>query len=331
MSCSRRYERSYTIDKGVMKNFGRKHGIQAALISAVSMGCIPIFGKQALLFGFAPLFVVAIRTLIAAVLMLLIMLVFQKQFFYIYPVGLVGCALAGFINGLGSILYYVAQDRMGASVGHMLYSFYPVFLALWLFLDRQSVTRITAFRLLLSIPGVYFLIGGSSDPVDLMGTALMLGSSILYALHLLINQRVLYEVPAPTVTLYTLLSMSITVLAAFLIFDHRFPTPSVNLWPVLIMAFFTFVSRLTLFMGVKHLGSIQTALLGLSEVFVTVVLAQYWLGEHLTTMQWIGAGILATCMLLVGFDRFTPAKRNTTGWLSWLNPPRVHPTDVRWQ
>ena len=47
----------------------------------------------------------------------------------------------------------------------------------------------------------------------------MLGAAALYALHLPINQRVLYEVPAPTVTLYTLLAMSAVVVPAYLVFD----------------------------------------------------------------------------------------------------------------
>ena len=50
------------------------------------------------------------------------------------------------------------------------------------------------------------------------------------------------------------------------------------------MALITFFSRLTLFMGIKHLGGLQTALLGLAELFVTVILAQVWLGEHLSIL-----------------------------------------------
>ena len=45
-----------------------------------------------------------------------------------------------------------------------------------------------------------------------------------YALHLLINQRVLYEVPAPTVTFYTLLGMAVTVSVAFLAFHPAIAT-----------------------------------------------------------------------------------------------------------
>ncbi len=314
-----------------MSNSGRKLGIRAALYSAVFLGIAPVFGKQAILFGFSPLAVVTLRTVIASALLILLVLLFQRQYFYIYPVGLIGCFLAGFTNGLGSILYYTALTRLDTSIGHLLYSFYPLFVALWLLLDRQKINSLTLLRLAISVPGVYLLIANGSQSVDLIGAGLMLGSALLYALHLLINQRVLYEVPAPTVTLYTLLSMSITVVVAYLIFDRQAPNSSAPLWPIFGMALVTFLSRLSLFLGVKHLGGMQTSLLGLGELLVTVALAQIWLGDKLNTAQWMGAGLLVVSLLLVGFDKQKPEVRYTAGWLSWLNSPRIRPNELPWQ
>ena len=74
-----------------------------------------------------------------------------------------------------------------------------------------------------------------------------------------------------------------------------------------------------------------TAILGLGELIVTIILAQGWLGERLSTLQWLGAVLLATNLLLVGFDKFTPEKRLTSGLLSWLNPPKIPSTDIPWQ
>ncbi|MDR3577084.1 MAG: DMT family transporter [Anaerolineaceae bacterium] len=315
----------------MMKSNGRSKGIQAAVASAVFMGVVPIFGKKAMLFGFSPFAVITFRTGIAFLLLLILMLIFQRRYFYIYFVGLAGCLLAGFVNGLGSILYYTALSRLDASVGQFLYSFYPLFLAFWLLIDRQTINKLTLFRLVLSVPGIFLLICTGFKAVDTIGAFLMLGSALLYALHLLINQRVLYEVPAPTVTFYTLLAMFATVIPSYFIFDTR-QAISVNLWwPILAMAAMTFFSRITLFTGVKHLGGLQTAILGLGELIVTIVLAQLWLGERLSTLQWLGAGLLATNLLLVGFDKFTPEKRLTSGLLSWLNPPKIPSTDIPWQ
>jgi len=309
---------------------GRRKGIIAALSSAAFLGVVPIFGKLAISFGFSPLVVVAIRTSIAALLMLLLIAAQMRPFFYIYPVGLAGCLLAGVINGLGSIFYYSGLSRIDAGVGHLLYSFYPLFVAFWLLLDRQSITRLTIFRLILMVPAVFLLILPGKNAVDMPGALMMLSSAVLYALHMLINQRILFEAPAPTVTLYTLLAMAVTVTIGLMVSGQPLPAVALPWWPVLAMALITFFSRLSLFIGIKHLGGLQTAMLGIAELFVTLILAQVWLGEHMATGQWIGAGLLAISLLLVGFDKITPQKRSTTGWLAWLNSPKISPTDFPW-
>src|SRR5512141_2186446 len=124
---------------------GRGHqasGIFAALSSAVFLGLSPVFGKLAMNAGFTSLAVAAIRTVLAAFLVLLIVLIFYRRFLYIFPLGLAGCMLAGVINGLGSILYYMALSRLSASLGQILYSLYPFFVAIWLVLDHQSLSRL---------------------------------------------------------------------------------------------------------------------------------------------------------------------------------------------
>lgn len=300
----------------------RKKGIRAALASAMFLGLAPVFGKQAILLGYSPLAVTAFRTTLAALMLLAIMYLFQRPFFYIYPVGLVGCLLAGLVNGVGSIFYYTALSRLDASVGHLLYSFYPLFIGLWLLLERQPITPLTKFRLALSLPAIFLIVQAGTSTVDLTGAVLMLASSILYALHLMINQRVLYEVPAPTVTLYTLLSMSATVTIAYLAFDRYIPPAGMSWWPIILLAFMTFSSRALLFLGVKHLGGMQTALLGLGELLIAICVSQTYLGERLSLTQWLGASLLALSLSLVAFDRFSPEKKRPDGWFSWLNPPQ---------
>ena len=179
---------------------GRTRGIGFALASALFLGLTPIFGKQAIGIGFSPMAVVALRTSMAAGFLLLIVAIFHRPFLYIYPAGLLGCGLAGAINGLGSILYYLALQRLSASVSQLLYSLYPVFVAIWFILDFQPPTRMTYLRILLALPGIAFLTRATPGGTDWIGVALMLGASALYALHLPINQRVLYDIPAPTVT-----------------------------------------------------------------------------------------------------------------------------------
>ena len=308
----------------------RSKGIQAALVSAFLLGFAPVFGRQAILAGSSPLEVVAVRTALAAGLLLIIVALFRRQYLFIYPVGLAGCLLAGAINGTGSVLYYMSLAYLPASLGQMLYSLYPFFLAVWLLLDHQPIGRVTLLRIGLATLAVLLLLGGTGDTVNITGVLLMLGGSLLYALHLPINQRVLFDVPAPTVTLYTLLAMSAIVVPAYFLFDKHIPATPIAWGPILGLALVTFFSRLTLFLGVKHVGGMQTALLGLSELLVAITFGHLLLNERLTLTQWLGAAALAASLLTVRNDPgATPRPSDGGGWLSWIRPKGL-PPNIPW-
>ena len=305
-----------------------KAGITAAFSSALFLGFAPVFGKLAITQGFSPFAVVALRTGFAAGILLLVIGIFYRQYLYIFPVGLAGCILAGSINGLGSLLYYLALERLNASVGQLLYSLYPFFVAIWLTLDHQPPSRLTFFRIGLAAIAVFFLTRMPDQSVDLTGVFLMFGASILYAMHLPINQRVLFEVPAPTVALYTLLSMSAVVIPAYLLFDRAWPEINTPWLPVLGLTFVTISSRIALFLGVKKIGGMQTALLGLAELLIAILFSNILLGENLSPLQWLGAIGLGLSLLLVMFDPpQPPTYSGKTGWLSWIRAPAL-PKDI---
>ena len=300
----------------------RKAGVRAALLSAGFFGLTPIFGKLAVNSGAAPLAVVGFRTILAALLLLAITAILNRKYLYIYPAGLIGCGLAGLLNGVGSIFYYAALSRINASLGQLLYSLYPLFVALILFFDSQPPSRLTVFRIFLATIAIIFLTNISTGTVDIIGVLQMLLASILYAAHLPVNQRVLYDIPAPTVTLYTLIAMSLVVFPAFLFFDRTIPETG-TWWPIIGLTMVTFLARLSLFLGIKHLGGMQTALLGLLELLVSLGLSIIWLRESLTFSQWLGAGILCLSTLLVYFEKPSiNQKPGRGGWLGWLAPPR---------
>jgi drug/metabolite transporter (DMT)-like permease len=250
------------------------------------------------------------------------MLVFYRRFLYIFPVGLIGCILAGVINGLGSLFYYLALQRLDASLGQLLYSLYPFFVALWLILDHQPPSRLTIFRISLATIAVLLLTNVPNNPMDTVGVMMMIAAAILYAMHLPINQRVLFEVPAPTVALYTLLSMSAVVIPAYLIFDRSLPPADAPWQPIAGLTFVTIFSRVALFLGVKKIGGMQTALLGLAELLIAIIFSSLLLGESLSLTQWLGVVGLGTSLFLVRYEKpapFAPAAK--TGWLSWIRPP----------
>lgn len=303
----------------------RAIGLRSAFLSALFLGLAPIFGKQAISMGMSPIAVAALRTTFAAFLMFISIAIFHREYLYIYPAGLLGCMMAGGVNGLGSLLFYGSLARIDASIGQLLNSTYPLFVAFWFALDFQPPKRTTIFRLLLTLPAIFLLTQtGEGHTPDFIGMGMMLGAAALYALHLPINQRVLFEMPAPTVTLYTLTAMAFVVVPAFLIFDdhtHLLEVSEHAWWPLVALTLATFLSRLTLFSGVKYLGGMQTSLISLGELVVTVAVAALWLGEKLSQQQWLGAFFLIISIILVMFDQSPPPERVGRGWLHWLSLP----------
>lgn len=305
----------------------RNQGITAALTSALLIGMAPVFGKAAMgPGGFTPFAVVALRTSMAALLLVVIIAIFKRPFLYIYPAGLLGCLMAGALNGTGSIFYYVGLSKLNASVAQMLYSLYPFFVAFWLQLDGQPPSRLTVIRIVIAALSAFMLTQVETGNIDMIGVIFMLISALLYALHLPVNQRVLLDVPAPTVTVYTLIAMSMVVVPAYFIFDRTLPAATAPWAPVLGLTAVTFFSRLTLFLGVKNIGGMQTAILGLGELLVAIVFSHILLGETLTAWQWAGTAGLGISLLLVWFEKPTTHVQHTKGLLSWLQPPDF-PTD----
>jgi drug/metabolite transporter (DMT)-like permease len=177
---------------------------------------------------------------------------------------------------------------------------YPLFLTLFARLDGNHISRFTLFRMVLALGAVYLLTRSGHVETDWLGALLMLLAGLFYAAHLAVNQRVLYDVPAPTVALYTLTAMAVTVGVGYALAGApAMPPTSMGWQAVLLLTLVTVISRLSLFMGLKRLGGLQTALIGLSELLVTVLSALLLLGETLAPAQWLGAALLAVSILLV--------------------------------
>ena len=282
----------------------QQNGIRAALLSALLLGTTPILGKLAYQGGFDPYSLTATRTAIAAGVMWLFYFAIpsNRKYIFIYPAGLLISFAAGALNGVSSLLYYNGLTRIDAGVGQMLYSLYPLFVVILRRLDGQRISNWTKVRLALALIAVMFLVRTGTGEVDLVGAGLMLGAGFMYAWHLAVSQRVLYEMPAPTVALYVLTSMAAVVVGAFLIHGSSAAVPPKGLPPMLGLAAITVSSRLLMFLGVKRLGSVQTALLGVTEILVSVFLAIITLGEQLVTRQWIGAMILMISLILIIFE-----------------------------
>jgi drug/metabolite transporter (DMT)-like permease len=293
--------------------------LAAALLTPVFLGMNPILGKVAYANGSDPFTVAALRTVVAVIMLWVVYFLFWRKYLYIYPIGLINCVAVGFVNGIGSLMYYNGLNLLDASVAQLLNGMYLVFVIM---LTRIGGTRIgwkTILRGLIALVGLLLVTGGASGNATWLGVGLMLGNSILFAGTVVMSQRAMYDMPAQTVTFYVLTTMAVVVAMARVAYDLPVfvkDDVSANLTAFLAivgLATTTSLSRLMMFIGVKGLGSIRTTLLAILEISTSITLAFIFLDESFTTIQWWGVGILFVT-LLMPIDHVVPRSISPTAY-----------------
>lgn len=267
----------------------------------VFLGFAPLFGKLAIRTGIDPFTVAAVRTAIAVVILWTLYFIFFRRYIYIYPAGLLGCVVIGTINGIGSLFYYSGLGLLDASLAQLLNGMYLVFAVLISRFGGEAVNRRTLIRVGLALFGMLLITGFGSKSVNWLGVGFMLANALMFAGTVVLSQYVLYEMPAPTVTLYILTTMGVVVMMVWLATGDPIPAPILEqaIPPIIALGITTATARLFLFAGVKILGGMQTAVLAITEIGVAILLAIAFLGDRFTSVQTIGVIILFSGILLI--------------------------------
>jgi len=278
-------------------------GVGSALLSTVFLGWAPIFGKLAYNAGVPTYTLVAGRTLLAAAVLWVFYLIFWRHCILINFSELSGCVAIGLVNGLGSLFFYTGLSRLDASLTSLINTLYPLWVVVFLAASGQPLSRFTLLSLLLTGVGVGLLTQAKGTTADALGIMLMLASSAMYGWHLVLGQWVIVDTPPRSVALYVVTTMAVVVGVARLIQPQPLEPIVTAGWGAMVGLGLTMaLSRLFMFVGLGRLGGIQTAILGLSELFVTLLVAFVLLGERLTVWQWMGGALLVVAGLLVRRD-----------------------------
>jgi len=287
------------------------YGMLAALLTPLFMGTTPIFGKLALRSGLDPYTLAALRTSAAAALLWIVYGLFFRRYIFIFPAGLLATMAVGAVNGLGSLLFYNGLLLLDdASLAQLLNMLYVLFVMLLAHLYGSRISGLSLLRAALAMLAAYLLTAFAAthgDQVHWLGVGLMIGGAFMYAYHVVLSQRSMYEMPAPTMALYALTWMAVTVVLARLFLGQYInaawaPRLPVGWWYIGGLTVVTALSRITLFIGVRKLGATAALLLNVGELAVTLLIAFVWLHEVLTLVQWIGVIILMVSVFLARWD-----------------------------
>lgn len=282
----------------------QRWGVVSTILASFFLGWAPILGKFAYRGGVTPFTLAALRTVVAALLLWAVFILFWRREIVVSWRGLIGCISVGAVNGFGSLFYYSSLSRLDASYTALLDSTKLLWVVLFLFAAGQPLTRLTLARLGLSMVGIYLLTRVGPGEMDWLGVTLMIASAAINGWHTVLGQWVLADVPSRTATLYILTAMACVVGLAWAIRGEPMePITTTGEVAILALGLTTALSRLAMFSALQRVGGVETSLGGLLELLVSLMLAFVLLDERLTWVQWLGGVLLVVSMLLLSRDR----------------------------
>jgi len=285
----------------------RTRGFLLILFASLCLSTLPAVVRFGLDRGATPLQLLTPRMVIGAALLWLWLGTTRPHRVRIDRAGLQACAVAGIINAVTLLLFYLGLRRVGASVAILVFSTYPALLLLLLHLRGESVTRRDLLRLALALAGVALVAEPGASAVDPLGIAFIVISAGLYAVYMLIIHERLVSYPASTSALWI---VTFLALGAVLLRPLAEPAPPLDLigWGVVLWSGIigTAIARVATVGGVRLLGGGQTALLLPAETVMTLAWAALLLGERISAQQTAGAALVLTSVLLATVFRRRP-------------------------
>lgn len=261
------------------------------LISTLGFSVYPILGKVVFAGGAGLSTVLFVRFTVAALIFWAITIwregfprIPLRTWFLLWGLGGVGYSMMAGLY-ISSVLY------IPASLAALLLYAYPILVTVIAVLTRQeefSVYKLAG--LFLASCGLILVLGVAFQGINYLGVILALGSALVYAIYILIGNKMLKTV-TPLVST-TIISTS----AAFTYGVIGLPIGGTT-WKLAgvtwmgiggIILFSTIIAMLTFFEGIKRIGATSASIISTSEPVMTVVLAVIFFNEQLTLLQAVG-------------------------------------------
>ncbi|MGW7685522.1 DMT family transporter [Kribbella sp. NPDC054772] len=281
------------------------------LLSAATFGVMAVFGKLAYDAGVSVDALLLVRFGLAGALMLVIALARGALRNLPRRAVLTGLGMGVFGYAAQSGLYFSALARIDASLVALILYLYPVLVMVGaIALRREPASRRRIGALVTALVGIVLVLSGAmSVHFDWVGILLALGAPIVYTCYILVGDSIGGEVPPLALTaLVCTGAFGTYVVLGFVRGGTDFHFAPVGwLWLVLVALVSTVAAIVFFFAGMARVGPSVASILSIFEPVVTVGAAALVFREHLTALQWLGAALVLSAVLIVQWPARRPA------------------------
>lgn len=260
-----------------------------ALSSTLAFSLAAPLGKAAIDLGVSPTALLVLRFSIGLVLLALTLSLTAPGKLRVDRRGLLIIGGTGVMNGFGVLSFFWSLTRLDASIATMIFSLSPIAILAVLALGGEKLTYRQFVRLAIGLMGVYLLLGPGGQ-VDWLGVLLVGGNMISISLEFAFIQWFARQYDSRTITFYIIAGMLTTVGSFWLAQGAIWPQPGWPGWLVIgVMGLVTgYFAWWAMFVGMRHIGGGQVALLQPLETLLTVTWSVIFLQERLSAWQWLG-------------------------------------------
>ena len=278
-------------------------GFILGAIAAASYGMNPLFTLPLYSAGMSVDTVLFYRYSLA-VIVLGIMMKFQKQSFAIKRVDVLPLCIMGLLFAFSSLFLFMSYNYMDAGIASTILFVYPVLVAIIMaVVFKEKVSPITMFSIALAFVGISMLCkspGGQT--LSVVGITFVFRSSLSYAIYIVgVNRSSLKDMPIAKLTFYVLLfGLSVYVVRLQFCTELQvIPTPMLWINAVSLAVFPTVISLVTMTKAIHYIGSTPTAILGALEPVTALFFGVLVFGEQLTPRIILGILMVITAVTLI--------------------------------
>ncbi|MBF4693983.1 DMT family transporter [Fusibacter ferrireducens] len=291
---------------GLGKSFLKKKGFLYAIMASSIYAFNSILGKMILVEGVEPLLLSFYQYLMGTIIILVAILLVDKDKFKITRVQLKQMAIQGIFGAFGtSLLFYLALNHLNAGIASMLLFTNPVFVTVFFAITgKKKLGKANYVALVFAMIGIVlvldiFAVKGSEFSV--MGVVFGLASALTYTFYNLYADFKMVKIDHYAVLFYTSLFGLFASWICVMGIHGAVPILSLHVLKYIsIIAIFAGVLPVMfLYKSIELIGSERTSIVATLELPITLIIAFLVLKEHLNGMQIGGALLVILSVILL--------------------------------